>query len=134
MRHLIKARPFAERYVLLCKCINIFTKCFTALLRVGGVILYAATIGHVIKLRLDYRTGDLPIPIVLIHAFMLFVAYWLTLGAPVHYKIQQRLQNSPLTRWMWRYWQHKTSRVIDILPIWLAPTPIEDWEEYKYGE
>jgi len=37
------------------------------------------------------------------------------------YKIIQKLQNIPLTRWLWKYWQHEETGYIIILPIWKNP-------------
>lgn len=37
------------------------------------------------------------------------------------YQLIQRLQNSPLTRWMWKYWQHDGTGRICIFPFWKSP-------------
>jgi len=37
------------------------------------------------------------------------------------FKIIQRLQNNPLTRWIWVYWQHEDTGYICILPFWRKP-------------
>lgn len=35
--------------------------------------------------------------------------------------IYRLLQNSLLTRWVWRYWQHEETGRITILPFWRNP-------------
>ncbi len=46
--------------------------------------------------------------------------------------ILQRLQNSPLTRWLWWTWQHEDTGRVVFLPIWRNPGPrwyIVRWKE-----
>ena len=33
----------------------------------------------------------------------------------------QRLQNSIITRWVWKYWQHEETGRICMLPFWKSP-------------
>lgn len=33
----------------------------------------------------------------------------------------QRMQNSPLTRWLWRMWQHEETGRVVMLPLWKRP-------------
>ena len=33
----------------------------------------------------------------------------------------QRMQNSPLTRWLWRMWQHEETGRVVLLPLWKNP-------------
>ena len=43
------------------------------------------------------------------------------MSLPTPYRIIQHLQNSPLTGWMWRYWQHNETGEIELLPMWNNP-------------
>lgn len=36
-------------------------------------------------------------------------------------KLTQRFQNSPFTRWWWKYWIHNTNGEIIILPWYKSP-------------
>lgn len=47
-----------------------------------------------------------------------------------HRRIVQRLQNSFLTRWIWRYWQHEDTGRVCVIPFW--KTPGRRWYVYKY--
>jgi len=33
----------------------------------------------------------------------------------------QRLQNSPLTSWIWQFWQHEETGYLVMLPFWKKP-------------
>jgi len=46
------------------------------------------------------------------------------------YKIIQRLQNSPLTRWIWNDWQYEDTGYISLLPFWKKPE--KRWYKVKY--
>ena len=46
--------------------------------------------------------------------------------------LTQRLHNSPLTHWIFRYWQHKETGRICILPFWKNPG--EHWHVCNYRE
>lgn len=37
------------------------------------------------------------------------------------YQVIQRLQNSPLTGWLWRYWRHEETGCLTLLPLWHNP-------------
>lgn len=46
--------------------------------------------------------------------------------------IIQRLQNSLLTRWIWRYWQHEETGRICMLPFLRSPG--RRWNKCKIKE
>ena len=35
--------------------------------------------------------------------------------------IIQRLQNSPITSWIWKFWQHEETGYLVMLPFWKKP-------------
>lgn len=43
-----------------------------------------------------------------------------------------RLQNSLLTRWIWRYWQHDETGRIALMPLWRSPG--RRWHRVNYRE
>jgi hypothetical protein len=49
------------------------------------------------------------------------------------YEFVQRLQNSPLTRWMWRMWQHDETGRVCLRPIWKG-SPGRRWAKCGWHE